>query len=96
MMAAIRVVKGQYWLGEYDPDPGFASSYFTQFKAKARFDGVEWFRFGSSTPHRITIRNVSEERFINATEWEDIRSFVIGTARPPLGRGLLAGAELAV
>lgn len=94
MMAAIRTMKGQYWLGEYDPDPGFASSYFTQFKTKARFEKTDWFRFGSSTPHRLTIRNVSEKRFISATEWEHLRSFVIGTARPPLWRALLAGAEL--
>lgn len=93
LLSYVRSRKGQYWLGEYPFDIGQMSSYYVQFKAKARSGGGPWFRFGPSSIISRTVELQSEERFVRQDEWDEIRTFVCGLGRTPLVRTLLASAE---
>lgn len=92
-LAYVRSKKGQYWLSEYPIDKGRMASYYVHFQAKANFGDGLLFRFGPSSIDSRTVEWVSNERYIHRDDWDDIRSFVCGTSRPPLVGALLAGAE---
>lgn len=93
LLAYVRSKKGQYWLSEYPIDRGRMSGYYNHFEAKADIgDGIV-FRFGPSQIDSRTVEWVSAQRYIHPEDWDEIRSFVRGTSRPPLVGTLLAGAE---
>jgi hypothetical protein len=94
LLLYVRSRKGQYWLSEYPIDLGRMSGYYVKFEARARVDDGPWFRFGPSSVDHRSVELVSNERYVRADEWEEIRSFVGGISRrPPLIGTLLAGAE---
>lgn len=93
LLSYVRTTKGQYWLGEYPIDIGQMSSYYVQFKAKARGERGPWFRFGPSSIISMTVEFPSEKRSVHQDEWDEIRAFVRGASRTPLVGTLLAGAE---
>jgi hypothetical protein len=93
LLSYVRSKKGQYWLGEYPLDRGIMASYFNRFEAKATFADHPPFRFGPTQIDERAIEWISEDRYIQKDEWDEIRAFIYGKSRPPLVGTLLAGAE---
>jgi hypothetical protein len=93
LLSYVRSKKGQYWLSEYPLDVGRMTAYYVSFKAQARVESGPWFRFGPSNIDSRHIELVPEERYVRRDEWDEIRAFVRSSARTPLARTLLAGAE---
>jgi hypothetical protein len=94
LLSYVRSKKGQYWLSEYPLDVGRMAAYYASFKAQARVENGPWFRFGPSNTSFMHIELVPEERYVRRDEWDEIRAFVRSSARTPLARTLLAGAEV--
>jgi hypothetical protein len=93
LLSYVKSKKGQYWLSEYPLDVGRMAAYYDSFKAQVRVESGPWFRFGPSNIDSRHIERVPEERYVRHDEWDEIRAFVLSSARTPLARTLLAGAE---
>jgi hypothetical protein len=89
-----RSEKGQFWLTPYQIDLENTSSYATFFRAKARLESGEPFRWNPSQISRGTSNwGENTSRFITSVEWPQVRDFVTIGKRPTLTLQLLAGAE---
>lgn len=92
LISFARVIKGQYWLLDLDPEQ---ESYqaFIKFEATGKIDGGAPFRFQPNTRLRLRIEVPNAERYISEQEWPEAIRFVQGDQRVPFLLELLARAE---
>lgn len=92
LIAYARVIKGQYWLIEFEIDLDRLYTYFVSFHATARIDNGREFAFIPAR-ERTLIIDPGRDLYIHEDEWDDISDFVAGDKKTPLVSELLAGAK---
>lgn len=92
LIAYARVIKGQYWLIEFEIDLDRLYTYFVSFHATARIENGQKFAFIPAR-ERTLIIDPGRDLYIHEDEWDDISDFVASDRKTPLVSELLAGAK---
>lgn len=90
LIAAARIVKGQYWL---KPCSLYDREVFQNYECFASIDDKPAFRFCPPFDKDIYVRVPGNERGISSNDWSRIVEFVVGESKPDLVEELLVGAE---
>ncbi len=88
-----RNAKGQYWLSEHKFNKDRLRSLNNQFRAKARINNGEWFRWCPPSIDCITIYAEGNETAIKREEWVSVSEFVASSDKPNLIFELLANSR---
>lgn len=88
-----RNAKGQYWLTEHKFHKNRLTGLNNQFRAKAKIDNGEWFRWCPPSIDHITIYSHGDEIAIRRDEWGSVSEFVASKSRPNLVFELIANSR---
>jgi hypothetical protein len=95
LISYARVTKGQYWLHEYEYDTENMCQYNIHFHAKVQLES-EWYGWNPSNTSLFRHIGHSDEskRYIQSSDWDEVKLFLTSRNSPSLVLELLAGAEL--